>query len=242
MVPQSRALPVLLTRPEAQGDRFGAMLRERFGAAVDIVASPLLSPVFLSPDLPKGGHVAVILTSETGVQAARRLMANKTLPQRALCVGDRTARAAQAAGFQARSADGDADALLAMILADPPDGPLLHLHGRETRGDLAARLAAAGLRVDAVAVYAQEPRPLTAQARALLDGDGPVVLPLFSPRTAQLFAATAPHRAALRVAALSPAVADALGDLPVDRLVVAPHPDADSLIGVMAPLIAAGYA
>lgn len=242
MAPQSRALPVLLTRPEAQGDRFAAMLRERFGDAVEILSSPLLAPVFLTPDLPKGDHAAVILTSETGVQAARRLLSRHALPELALCVGDRTAQAARAAGFRARSASGDADALLAMILADPPHGPLLHLHGRETRGDLAARLAAAGCRVDAVTVYAQEPQPLSAQARALLDGDGPVVAPLFSPRTAQLFAATAPHRAALWVAALSPAVAAALGDLPVARLVVAPRPDAADLIGIMAPLMQAGHA
>lgn len=242
MAPQSRALPVLLTRPEAQGDRFAAMLRERFGDAIEVVASPLIAPVFHAPDLPEGDHAAVILTSETGVEAATRLAARQPLPKLALCVGDRTAHAARAAGFQARSAAGDADALLAMILADPPKGRLLHLHGRETRGDLAARLTAAGLCVDAATVYAQEPRPLTPQARVLLDGDGPVVVPLFSPRTARLFAATGPHRAALWVAALSPAVAQALGSLAVARMVVSPRPDAASLIGVMAPLIAEGYA
>ena len=242
MAPQSRALPVLLTRPEAQGDRFAAMLRERFGDAVQVVASPLLAPVFLSPDIPKRDHAAVILTSETGVQAAQRLAARHALPRLALCVGDRTAQAAQAAGFQARSASGDADALVQMILADPPDGPLLHLHGRETRGDLAARLSAAGLHVDAATVYSQEPQPLTAQARALLDGTGPVLVPLFSPRTARLFAATAPHHAALWIAALSPAVADALAGLAPARLAVSPRPDAASLIGVMAPLIEAGHA
>lgn len=242
MAPQSRALPVLLTRPAAQGDRFAAMLRERFGDAVDIVTSPLLEPVFLAPDIPKRDHAAVILTSETGVEAARRLMDGHTLPRSALCVGDRTAQAARAAGFQARSASGDADALLAMILADPPDGPLLYLHGRETRGDLVARLAAAGLHADAVTVYAQEPRPLTAEARTLLDGAGSVIVPLFSPRTAQLFAATAPHRAAVRVAALSPSVAAALGNVPVAECVVSSRPDAEGLIAVMAPLITAGHA
>lgn len=238
MTPQSRALPVLLTRPEAAGDRFAAELEARFGLRVAIVASPLLEPRFLAPALPDAA--ALVLTSQTGVQAAARLGAG--LPKRAYCVGRRTADAARAAGFDALSADGDADALVALILSAGDRGPFLHLHGRDTRGDVAARLAAAGLPATGAVVYAQEPRPLSPQARALLEGAGPVLVPLFSPRTAQLFAATAPHAAALWIAALSPAVAAALGGLPVARSVVAAHPDAAQLIEAMAPLIGAGNA
>jgi uroporphyrinogen-III synthase len=238
MTPQSRALPVLLTRPEAAGDRFAAELAAAFGDRVAVLSSPLLQPLLLRPALPDAA--ALVLTSETGVRAAAGYGAG--LPRRAYCVGRRTADAASAAGFQAISADGDADALVALILRSGERGPLLHLHGRDTRGDVVPRLAAAGLPATGAVVYAQDPCPLTPAARALLDGAGPVVVPLFSPRTAQLFAATAPHRAALWVAALSPAVAAALGSLPVARLAVADAPDAGSLIAALGPLIGAGNA
>lgn len=238
MTPQSRALPVLLTRPEAAGDRFAADLVARFGGRVTVIASPLLEPRFLAPALPDAA--ALVLTSETGVQAAARL--GVALPERAYCVGRRTADAARAAGFDALSADGDADALVALILSSGDRGPFLHLHGRDTRGDVVARIAAAGLPATGAIVYAQDPRPLSPLARALLDRAGPVVLPVFSPRTAELFAATAPHRAALWVAALSPAVASALHGLPVARMVTAARPDAASLMDVIASLIGTGNA
>ena len=237
MTPQSRALPVLLTRPEAAGDRFAAELTARFGKGLRIVTSPLLAPRFLAPALPQDA-AAVVLTSETGVTAALRLRdGGQHLPARAFCVGDRTAEAARAAGFDAVSAKGDADALVALILADGSAGPFLHLHGAETRGDVVGRLQAAGLRAAGAVVYDQRPCPLADAARSLLDGQGPVLVPLFSPRTAALFAETAPHRAALWVAALSPAVASALGNLSVARLVTASRPDAAAMLAAIAALI-----
>ena len=100
-----------------------------------------------------------------------------------------------------------------------------------------ARLQAAGLRATGAVIYDQRPCPLTDAARSLLDGQGPVLVPLFSPRTAALFAETAPHRAALWVAALSPAVASALGNLPVARLATASRPDAAAMLAAIAALI-----
>lgn len=242
MTPQSRALPVLLTRPEAAGDRFATELADAFGDRVRIVASPLIAPRYLAPDLPVGA-AGLVLTSETGVEAAGRIRrAGVPLPTRAYCVGDRTARAAREAGFDPLSADGDADALVAMVLARAEAGPLLHLHGRDTRGDVAARLTAGGVPTSGHVVYEQVPQPLTPAARALMDGGGTVVVPLFSPRTAALFAATAPHHATLWVAALSPAVAQVVAGLPLARLVTASRPDAAAMRAVLAPLIMGGNA
>ncbi|MEY4982975.1 MAG: hypothetical protein RIR62_1241 [Pseudomonadota bacterium] len=236
MTPQSRALPVLLTRPEAAGDRFAAELAAAFGDGLVVVTSPLLAPHFLMPALPQAE--ALVLTSETAVAAAVRLRdAGARLPPRAWCVGDRTAEAARAAGFGATSAKGDADALVALILSTGGRGPFLHLHGAETRGDVVGRLQAAGLSATGVVVYDQRPMALTDAARALLDATGPVLVPLFSPRTAALFAETAPHRAALWVAALSPAVSGALGALPVARRAIAARPDAAAMLAAIAALI-----
>jgi uroporphyrinogen-III synthase len=166
--------------------------------------------VFVDPTLPEGPFAAVILSSETGAQAAASLKAR--LPDHAFCVGDRTAAAARLAGFAATSAQGDAAALLALILSDPP-GPLLHLRGQDTRGDLARRLSARG-----------------------------VPAPLFSPRSAAILgaecvriAATAP----IHVVALSPAVAEA-ARFSIQSVQVADQPNAKSLIQAMAAHFASG--
>lgn len=242
MTPQSRAIPVLLTRPAAAGDRFAADLAQDHGERLRIISSPLIAPRFLHPDLPDGA-AGLVLTSETGVTATQRLQdRGAALPKRAFCVGDRTAAAARQAGFDAVSAGGDADALVAMILSLRITGPLLHLHGRDTRGDVAPRLTAGGVPTSGHVVYEQLPQPLSMDARAVLDTDGVVIVPLFSPRTASLFAATVPHRATLWVAAMSPAVADAVAGLPVARIVTAARPDATAIRAAIAALVAGGGA
>jgi uroporphyrinogen-III synthase len=240
MARQSRAIvpPFLLTRPAAQGDRFADALRARFGSQVRVVASPLLVPQDLSPALPEDS-AGVIFTSETGVAALGRLRPAKGLP--AWCVGDRTAQAARRVGYEARSAAGDAAALVAMILAEAPPGPLLHARGADSRGAVAERLTAAGIPTTEAVVYVQRPAPLTAGARALLGGADPVIVPLFSPRSAALFAAEVaaiPESAPLWVVALSPAVAAAVAPHPA-RQAVAASPDAAAMLDAAEALIAA---
>ena len=236
---QSRALPLLLTRPAAQGERFAADLVARFGPRLQIIPAPLMLPEFRSPDWPDLPYACLILTSETGVLAAQRLRdAGRALPRRAVCVGDRTAQTARAAGFDATSAHGDAEALLALILASGDPGPFLHLRGAEARGDIAPRLAARGIPAHAAVVYAQNPQPLTAQAQSVLNGSDPVLLPLFSPRSARLVVETVRITAPLWIAALSHNVAQAAAPLLPARLVTADHPDADGMIAAIAALLA----
>jgi uroporphyrinogen-III synthase len=231
MPPQ--AARILLTRPADQGARFAAALRDRFPAA-EVLESPLLSIGYLNPDLPAGGFSAVIFTSENAVTAALPL--RHRLPRAAYAVGDRTAAAARAAGFAATSAQGDADALVALLAAADP-GPLLHLHGEETRGDVVPRLRAAGIAAQGVTAYAQRPQPLSAAAMRWLDGPQPVVVPLFSPRTAALFAAAArTSRAPLWLVSLSPAV-DAAADLPAARHSIAARPNAAHVMTVLSDLL-----
>lgn len=232
------ATNLLLTRPEAQSRAFAAALALRFGDRLRTVVAPLMAPRFLSPQLPEGPFDAVIFTSATAVEAARRL--GTLLPTRAWCVGTRTAEAAQAAGFNASSANGDADDLVAAILSDPPKGRLLHLRGQHSRGDVAERLTAHGITTNSTLIYRQEPQPLTPEAIALLQGPAPLILPIFSPRSAALLAAALPTttRARLHVAAISATVAEAAALIPHVALVVARQPDADGMLNVVGTLLA----
>lgn len=244
MATQSRAKTLLLTRPEPQAARFARRLAQEFGDTLRVVVSPLMQPRFLHPVLLPRSYAALVLTSETGVEAARRISAaGRALPRQALCVGDRTAKVAVACGFDAISAQGDADALVSLILSQRLAGPLLFLHGTETRGDVAKRLNSAGIETDSAVVYDQMAVSLTSEAIACLTSPDPVLLPLFSPRTAQLFvteAGKAGRIAPLWLAALSPAVADAAAGLSIDRLEIAATPDADALVAAVHALLVAG--
>lgn len=230
MAPQSRALRILLTRPADQGARFAQDLAIRFGDGIEVLQSPLLAPQVMTPALPEGPFDAVVFTSETAVSAAGAM----DLPRLAFAVGDRTAQAAQAAGFRTQSASGDAGALIALLLQARP-GRVLHLHGQETRGDVVGHLRRAGMQAEGAVVYAQMPQPLTEQAQHWLDDDQPVILPLFSPRTAALFAACRAS-APLWVVSLSPAV-DGAATISAARRITAARPDADAMLDAIATLV-----
>jgi uroporphyrinogen-III synthase len=186
--------------------------------------------------VPDGAQLA--FTSENAVAVAAPQLGGTG--RRAWCVGDRTAAAARAAGFDAVSAGGDAAALAALIARSAPAGEVLHLSGRHQRGDLVARLASAGRAARRLAVYDQAARPLSTAARAALAGAAPVLAPLFSPRSAALFsdAVADGARAPLLVAALSPAVAAAWAGPAHARLEVAERPDAEALLAAMGRLVA----
>jgi uroporphyrinogen-III synthase len=240
MALQSRALPILITRPEPQATRFSKVLTARYGALVQPVTCPLIAPRFLTTALPDGPFGAVVLTSETGVLAADRLAkAGHVVPSLAFCVGDRTAEVAQGLGFDARSAAGDASALIDLIQRHPQNAPFLHLHGRETRGDVVRQLRAQDLPADGAEVYAQEEQPLSAAARALLAQPGRVVVPLFSPRTADLFAkqlAEHPVSAQIFAVAISKAAAEPILDLGFE-INIADHPTQESLLSAIDKVI-----
>lgn len=205
-----------------------------------VVISPLMAPVFLAPPLPEGPFRAVILTSETGAQAAGTLRA--ALPGLAYCVGARTAEAARAAGFEAIVAGGDAAELVATLSGGDEAGPLLHLRGRDSRGEIAGTLTKRRIVTHEAVIYDQREQPLSDEARGLLAGDAPLIVPLFSPRSAVLFAAQAQGAERLWLAALSPAVAAALGDLPRLGLEIAEKPEAGPMLLAVQRLIASATA
>lgn len=222
---------LLLTRPAPQLRAFARDLAERLGLMPPIVISPVFGIVY-RPDVPDpSGYAGVVLTSAHGAQALAG--GRKVDGLRAHCVGDRTAEVARGLGMHATSAGGNADDLVAQLAGKP--GPLLHLRGVESRGDVAARLTAGGTPTDEAIVYDQAPCPPTPEALALLQGETPVVAPLFSPRSAMLLARIADGaRAPLRLVAISPAAARSWGKAPSDGLIVVERPDAEAMLASVA--------
>lgn len=241
MARQSRAPVVLLTRPAPQSQRFAQALQARL-PSVQVIVSPLMQTEWLHPPLPDRPFHALILTSETGAEAAGRLRATGTpLPATAFCVGPRTTEAARAAGFAAISADGDVHALAALIRAAHPQGPLLHIRGEDVAGNLTETLTNSGIETHSVTLYAQRPCPLSPAARTLLQAEGPVLVPLFSPRSAQILAQALPAdvKAPLWIAAISPAAATEAQALTPARLTIAPHPDGGNMLHTVLQMLSA---
>jgi uroporphyrinogen-III synthase len=225
-------VPVLLTRPSAQSESFAGLLRARLGERWPIVISPLLEIVSLPVPASAMSARGFLFTSQNGVAALAGAQGLAGRP--AFCVGARTADAARAAGFDAVAAEGDVTSLAALVVTRRPEGPLLHVSGEEVRGDLAGALAAAGIAAERVVAYTQRPVPLAEAARSLLAGEGPVTVPLFSPRSAALLAREGPFRARLRLVALSQAVAREARALGAESCAVCDRPESAAMIAAIA--------
>ena len=231
---QRQAMPpatpvILLTRPAPASARFAARLAVAH-PQVEVLISPLQEVRMLDWTRPQGNPSALIFTSQNAVQAA--LAAGLT--GLAYCVGNQTAEAAERAGFRAISAGGNAADLIARISVDGPRH-LLHLHGRSIKGDIAAVLRAAGFTVSEAVVYDTQALPLTAPAQAALAGPRPILLPIFSPRSAARLAEVLTQVIApLTLVSLSAAVDHAASDIPARHRLIAKRPDADGMLEIVA--------
>ncbi len=214
---------LIMTRPGRQGIAFAERLKGLLADDARIIQSPLLDIVPMEATLPDAA--GLVFTSVNGVAQAARLAAPHSLP--AYCVGPKTSNAAQAAGFSPVTGPGDAEGLIDAILNRQTPGPLAHIRGRHARGAVAQTLTKAGVLCHDVIAYTQVPRALSDAAAAALAGKFPVVLPLFSPRTATILADAGPFAAPLHIAAISPA---AQPDLTADQIEIAVQPTEDAMI------------
>lgn len=199
---------ILITRPRLQADRFAAMCRAEFGQVAEVMVAPLqeIADTGALPEIT--AETRLVFTSENGVLAFAR--GGQVKSQIAYCVGDRTAAVARAAGLNAFSANGTVEHLCALILAAPDAGPLLHVHGKHTRGDLVGKLRANGLHVTGHIAYEQRALPMTQQAKLVLTSPRRVIAPLFSPRSAELLADGVPNLCNTCLACISDATQLAL--------------------------------
>ena len=225
---------LLLTRPEQQSRRLARAAQVRF-PDLEIVISPLMQAVFLDAEIPAG--TGLIFTSETAVAAYCKASADRDAV--AWCVGPQTAAAAADAGFVTRTGPGTALELMQHIQAENPVGPLIWPHGKNIAFDIARGLNSAGIETVPVVLYRQDPVPLSDKAARALAGDAPVLVPVFSQRSARLLIPSLQGRTApLYVAAISQNAADELRDVAPDRLCIAQTPDGDGVLEAIGQLLA----
>lgn len=180
-----------------------------------------------APDLT--GIAALAFTSRNGVDAFAALSDDRSRP--VFTVGDATAEAARAAGFDPVHSAAGALGELARLLAEAAPGPVLAPGALEPAGDLAALLAG---RVEVRALPVYEAVGTAAAAPAAFDA----VL-IHSPRAARALAALGPFAGQAAVV-ISDAAAAALADTPGLEIRVAARPDEAALfeaLGKPAPRV-----
>lgn len=224
---------VLITRPRPAADGFAIRVRDRLGPDVAIEVSPLMRIEPVCDTLPSlDGVGALAVTSAHAIPVVAATPGAAVLP--CYCVGTATAWAARDAGLAPIDAGGTAGTLAQRILADAPPGKVLYPRGEHVASDLAQTLSRAGLETHDIIVYRQTALPLTMAARSLLAAESPVILPLFSPRSARLPFETVTPRAPIFVAAMSARVAAAVPQ--ATHIRIAETPDAEAMLDCIAAL------
>ena len=221
-------IPILMTRPKGSNQRFIDRIAPDLSKRLRVVSSPLIaikplgSPVRIDPE------DAAVFTSGNGV-----LHAPPGDGRRAYCVGEQTTGRAQQAGWDAICAGFDAAALIDTLRQIAPSQPLHHFHGVHVRVDVVAELKKLGLDATATPVYDQVLQPFSEEALQTLSEKAPVLVPLFSPRTAEHFAELAPSTARAIIIAMSTAVADPCGRAGFGPVYVAQEPTAQSMVNCL---------
>lgn len=225
---------LLITRPALDGKRVAAAVSADCAVPFETILSPVMTIVEV-PVSVETRPAGLVLTSANGAARAATLPELRGL--RAWCVGDHTADVARQAGFDAVSGGKDADALVALILARRPSGPLLHLHGAHVRGDVAGHLTANGVTCLAMTAYRQEAQPLNDAALSALNNAVPVVLPLYSPRSGKIVAQQGPFSAPVHIVAISAAASQTGQLLHPTTLQQAASPDSLAMIREIVKLL-----
>ncbi len=229
---------VLVTRPLERA----APLKEKLeGLGFEVALAPLLTISRIDLDIPEVPLQGVIFTSVQGVEAVKDRDNLKIFP--AFAVGSKTAGAALSAGFaKVHNADGDADALLELILSscNPGKGLLLHLAGENTVGNLVPRLKAKGFEASSRTVYkAQAAGGLPSNVTEKLENRQVDAVLFFSTRTAGIFAEIAAHKNLfayldrVQCLCLSENIARETEALPWRKVYFAPEPTEQSLIELL---------
>ena len=203
--PHDQTARILLTRPQSGSERFCASLRKHIPYA-EILISPIIDIEYICkpPDLLDYG--GLVFTSVHGVELFKNYNVPKNMP--CFAVGPRTSQAASDTGFLVNTSDGDASALVKMILSYPNSGKLLHVRGEHSRGDVSNSLSQNGRICVSMIAYKQIAKPLNLDVFEYFIEEKPFILPLFSPRTAILLLDQITPAPGSHIVAMSESVAE----------------------------------
>lgn len=239
-------MAILVTRPQPDNDATAAALRAR---GFDVLQAPMLrfEPVAFVVDAD-AHYGAVIVTSANALRAITGQPSATHLHRLPLfVVGERTAAAARAAGFEhVVSANGDANALRDLIAAQDKTHALqatqalLYLAGADLARDLAGELGQRGFNVVTHTTYRMAPVPdLPSEIRAALANHDIKAVLHYSRRSARAFFAGA-RAGGVEISALaipqyclSESVAAVALDAGATQVPVAASPDENAIFALL---------
>ena len=235
--PQSYGGPLsylLLTRPHDQAFRFSKNLVRLGITSKNILVDPITKIEGVDVLYNFSSVRGLLITSANAVAYLPAALVGSKLPT--FCVGEATTRAALKQGLMAQHLAGTAQDLYNVLSGRFLEGPLLHLRGTYTTLDFEAYFRDTPIEVQNLIIYQQIAQDLRPETYTLLRGTVPIVLPIFSPRSAGLLCGLDLNWALHTCVAISEAVGTLCRTAGFGQVLVSPEPSAGSLLSTLTPL------
>jgi uroporphyrinogen-III synthase len=222
--PDQENVILLLTRPLGGNERFCLKIKHLLYSC-EILDNPIQRIDFL-PSLSKVNKNSVLIfTSANGLRAAKK---HNLINKKCFVVGANTKKIAVSFGYDVLGFSKDQENLLKLIKSKKPTESMVHIRGKHTVGNLCDALKRNQFSCLDIIGYNQEPLKIKKQNLQKIQSGRPVVLPIFSPRSAELLQSNL-DLTGFNVIAISEAVAKIVTGVELGELVISKKPDLNSM-------------
>ena len=222
--PDQENVILLLTRPLGGNERFCLKIKHLLYSC-EILDNPIQKIDFL-PSLSKVNKNSVLIfTSANGLRAAKK---HNLINKKCFVVGANTKKIAVSFGYDVLGFSKDQENLLKLIKSKKPTESMVHIRGKHTVGNLCDALKRNQFSCLDIIGYNQEPLKIKKQNLQKIHSGRPVILPIFSSRSAELLQSNL-DLTGFNVIAISEAVAKTLTGTELGELVISKKPDLNSM-------------
>ena len=222
--PDQENVILLLTRPLDGNERFCLKIKHLLYSC-EILDNPIQKIDFL-PSLSKVNKNSVLIfTSANGLRAAKK---HNLINKKCFVVGANTKKIAVSFGYDVLGFSKDQENLLKLIKSKKPTESMVHIRGKYTVGNLCEALKRNQFSCLDIIGYNQEPLKIKKQNLQKIHSGRPVILPIFSSRSAELLQSNL-DLTGFNVIAISEAVAKIVTGVELGGLVISKKPDLNSM-------------
>ena len=222
--PDQENVILLLTRPLGGNERFCLKIKHLLYSC-EILDNPIQKIDFL-PSLSKVNKNSVLIfTSANGLRAAKK---HNLINKKCFVVGENTKKIAVSFGYDVLGFSKDQENLLKLIKSKKPTESMVHIRGKHTVGNLCDALKRNQFSCLDIIGYNQEPLKIKKQNLQKIHSGRPVILPIFSSRSAELLQSNL-DLTGFNVIAISEAVAKIITGVELGELVISKKPDLNSM-------------
>ena len=222
--PDQENVILLLTRPLGGNERFCLKIKHLLYSC-EILDNPIQKIDFL-PSLSKVNKNSVLIfTSVNGLRAAKK---HNLINKKCFVVGANTKKIAVSFGYDVLGFSKDQENLLKLIKSKKPTESMVHIRGKHTVGNLCDALKRNQFSCLDIIGYNQEPLKIKKQNLQKIHSGRPVILPIFSSRSAELLQSKL-DLTGFNVIAISEAVAKIITGVELRELVISKKPDLKSM-------------